>query len=89
MGGARVDLRDAVIEGDDIEILACSLMGSVHVIVPPGIPVEVVGFTIMGSRRNDVASLNAMTGGPRVLVRGYGLFGTVKVDSDRLDVSRG
>lgn len=84
MGTAHVDLRDAVIEGHRIEIVAGALMGGVHVIVPAGIPVDVRGFSLFGSRRNDVSTNDSLVGGPEVLVRGYGLFGTVKVEaSDR------
>jgi len=88
MGSAQVDLRNALIEGHDVEILAGALMGAVHVVVPAGIPVDVRGFTLMGSRHNDVAPTNTFDVGPRVLVRGYGLFGAVSVDSSGSHIDR-
>ena len=81
MGGAHIDLRDAVVSGHDIQIVAGALMGSVHVIVPPGIPVDVTGFAVFGSRSDDVGPEQAITAGPRVHVRGYGLFGSIHVVS--------
>jgi predicted membrane protein len=84
MGGAEVDLRDALVEGQEIEIVACALFGTVHVIIPSGIPVDVAGFMVMGTRRNDVAAARALEAGPRVRVLGYGAFGTIKVQSERL-----
>ena len=87
MGSAHVDLREAFIDGSDIAITACALMGTVHVIVPHGIPVVVGGFMLMGTRRNDVAPGREVTGGPRIRVYGLGAFGTIRVESRSTDVS--
>jgi class 3 adenylate cyclase len=80
MGGVDLDLRDALLEHDEVEITAWAIMGGVTVIVPEGIAVESQGFVLMGGRTNRVKG-HPLPGGPVIRVKGYGLWGGVDVKS--------
>ena len=60
MGGVDLDLRDALLEDDVVEITAWAIMGGVTVIVPEGIPVECSGFMLMGGRTNRIKDVPPM-----------------------------
>jgi class 3 adenylate cyclase len=81
MGSVELDLRDALLEDDEVEITAWSIMGGVVVIVPEGIPVESSGFMFMGGRTNKIKDVPTVRGAPTVRVKGYGLMGGVDVRS--------
>jgi class 3 adenylate cyclase len=81
MGGVDLDLRDAVIEGDVVEINAWAIMGGVTITVPEGIPVETSGFVLMGGRTTRVKDVPPLPGAPTIRVVGYGLWGGVTVRS--------
>jgi class 3 adenylate cyclase len=80
MGGVDLDLRDALLEHDEVEITAWAIMGGVTIIVPEGIAVESEGFVLMGGRTNRVKG-HPLPGGPVIRVRGYGMWGGVEVES--------
>lgn len=80
MGGAEIDLREAVFPGGEMTINAVAVMGGVEIVVPPDIRVESSGIPIMGGfdrvdqdpgpdGRHDVV----------VHVRGVALMGGVEV----------
>ena len=52
MGGADLDLCDAVFDEPEVEITVWSLMGGSDIIVPEGVHVEMGGFALMGG--NDL-----------------------------------
>ena len=81
MGGVLIDLRDATLEGDEVDITAWAVMGGVHVIVPEGFPVDFSGFMLMGGRVNRVSQAEPLPSAPRIRIRGYGMWGTVAVQS--------
>jgi class 3 adenylate cyclase len=81
MGGVDLDLRDAVIEGEVVEITAWAIMGGVTIIVPEGIPVETSGFVLMGGRTTRIKDVPPVPGAPTIRVVGYGLWGGVTVRS--------
>lgn len=80
-GGVNLDLRDAVIESDVVEIEAWAVMGGITVIVPEGIPVEMSGCVIMGGRSSRVADVPPLPGAPLIRVRARGMWGGVDVRS--------
>ena len=53
MGGADLDLTNAVVDGHVTEIHAFSLMGGSTIKVPDGVNVELTGFAIMGGNDFD------------------------------------
>ncbi|HEV3225435.1 MAG TPA: DUF1707 domain-containing protein [Acidimicrobiales bacterium] len=81
MGGIHIDLRDATLDSDEVDITAWALMGSVHVTVPEGIPVDFSGFMFMGGRSNRVSRVEPLRGAPTIRLRGYGIWGTITVHS--------
>lgn len=81
MGNVDLDLRDAVIEGDVVEINAWAIMGGVTITVPEGIPVETSGFVLMGGRTTRIKDVPPLPGAPTIKVVGYGLWGGVTVRS--------
>lgn len=81
MGGIDLDLRDALLEHDVVEITAWAVMGGVTVVVPEGIPVEFSGFMLMGGRSNRVKDVPTLPGAPLVRIRGFGMWGGIDVRS--------
>lgn len=81
MGGIDLDLRDALLDDDVVDITAWAVMGGVTVIVPEGIPVECSGFMLMGGRSNRVKDVPILPGAPVVRIRGYGMWGGIDVRS--------
>lgn len=75
MGGSDLDLRQAVVEGDEVRITIWSLMGGSTITVPDGVDVEMGGFALMGGDDLDVAGPPPRTGAPVVRVRAYSLMG--------------
>lgn len=73
-----LDLREAQIEGLGLTVTVCALFGNVDVYVPEGVDVAVDGIILFG-RRRDWGRDAARAGGPAVLVRALGCFGTVDV----------
>jgi hypothetical protein len=79
MGETLLDLGQAVIEGNEIEISIFLLMGKQEVIVPEGVEVEVTGLVVMGSRRLEVKPVQPRPGVPRLRLRVGGLMGELNV----------
>lgn len=81
MGGVHIDLRDATLESDEVDIKAWAFMGDVHITVPDGFPVDFSGFMLMGGRSDRTSRVEPLPGAPRIRVRGYGMWGSVAVHS--------
>jgi class 3 adenylate cyclase len=80
MGGVDIDLREALLEGPEVEITAWAIMGGVNV-VPEGIYVESTGFLLMGGKSNRVKDVEPMPGAPVIRVKCYGMWGGVDIQS--------
>jgi Domain of unknown function (DUF1707)/Cell wall-active antibiotics response 4TMS YvqF len=78
MGGAAIDLRDARIDGPELEITAVTVMGGIEVIVPEGVEVEIGGFALLGGNSAPPPS-PVSQGAPVVRVRAYSLMGGIGV----------
>ncbi|MFD7287309.1 DUF1707 domain-containing protein [Streptomyces sp. NPDC059863] len=79
MGGGEIDLREARFEDRDVVIRCFTIMGGVHVTVPPDLDVEVRGFGLMGGF-GETGEGTASPGAPRVIVTGFALMGGVGVE---------
>jgi hypothetical protein len=79
MGGCSLDLRQAFIEGSEVTITVLALMGSVRIIVPREIPVEVEGLAILGSKKSRLGDHEPRGDGPVVRIRGLALMGSLEV----------
>jgi hypothetical protein len=69
MGGADLDLREAVLETPEVEITVWSLMGGSTITVPEGVHVELEGFALMGGNDLRVEGPDASPGAPVVRVK--------------------
>ncbi|MEV4217840.1 MULTISPECIES: DUF1707 SHOCT-like domain-containing protein [Nonomuraea] len=82
MGDVLLDLREAEVRTDLVEITAVSVMGDVKIIVPDGVNVDLDGVAIMGDKRVDVQEAAPGTSAPVVRVHAYAVMGDVKVLGD-------
>ncbi|MFG3436327.1 DUF1707 domain-containing protein [Nonomuraea sp. NPDC047897] len=82
MGDVVLDLREAEVRTDMVEITAVSVMGDVKIIVPDGVHVDLEGVAVMGSKRVDVQEAPRGQKVPVVRVRAYAVMGDVKVLGD-------
>ncbi len=80
-GETELDLREAQTDADVVEINGRCLFGSVKVIVPEGVEVEMAGSAIFGSRKINLAPVPRVAGTPLVRVRVNVAFGEVDVRS--------
>jgi hypothetical protein len=79
MGGADLDLRDAVVEGPEVEITVISIMGGSDIVVPEGVEVELGGFGLMGGNDLKLGGDAPPAGAPVVRVRAFSLMGGTDV----------
>ncbi|MEW9549370.1 DUF1707 domain-containing protein [Nonomuraea sp. NPDC050783] len=82
MGDVVLDLREAEVRTDVVDITAVSVMGDVKIIVPDGVNVDLDGMAVMGDKRVDVLEGAPGTNVPVVRVRAYAVMGDVKVLGD-------
>lgn len=79
MGECVLDLREAEVAGSYSHIRAVAVMGSVRVIVPEGIDVDVNGIAIMGAKTLRISSARPLPGSPVIRVTALALMGEVSV----------
>lgn len=76
-GDSILDVRQMT-AGEEVSVRAVAIFGSVRVMVPTSSRVEMPGFSLFGSRRNEVGQEGAADG-PLVKLRAWALFGDVAV----------
>jgi class 3 adenylate cyclase len=81
MGGCDMDLRHAEIDGAEIIITALAFWGGIHIVVPEGFDVELVGLSVMGSRDLKLRNVPRVPGSPQIRVRGFAIMGGIDVKS--------
>jgi hypothetical protein len=79
MGESKIDLRQAVIDAPLIIVDALAIMGTVEVIVPEGVQVDLQGIAIMGSKTMRMSDAPILAGAPVVRITGLALMGEIKV----------
>jgi hypothetical protein len=80
LGAARLDLRDAELADGLTEIRISVLMGSVEVIAPPDVDIEVDGWALMGAvDHRDIHPAPLETQRHRVRIHARVLMGAVEV----------
>ncbi len=82
-GHIQLDLRQARISGPEIRIHAWTLFGTVDVLVPEGVEVDVRARSKLGQLKLDTRP-PTVPGAPRVVLTGGSVFGVVKVRHKRL-----
>jgi class 3 adenylate cyclase len=81
MGGCDMDLRQAEIEGPEVEITAVAFWGGIDITVPEGFDVELRGFSFMGGRDLKLRDVPIVPGSPRIVVKGFAIMGGIDVKS--------
>ncbi|MEU7898843.1 DUF1707 domain-containing protein [Nonomuraea sp. NPDC049152] len=91
MGDVVLDLREAEVRTNTIDVTAVSVMGDVKIIVPDGVDVDLDGMAIMGDKKVDVLEAAPGMNVPVVRVHAYAVMGDVKVvgDSRAKPIKRG
>lgn len=82
MGSAVVDLREAMLGPGECRIQAMTFMGSVEILVPPGLHVECAGSAILGSFGEQPGDTPIVLDpdAPVVRVDGLAVLGSVEVE---------
>jgi predicted membrane protein len=81
-GSIKLDLRQATISSREIVIDAFTPFGTIDLLVPEGVQVEVRADKRMGTLKHQCG--RATPGAPRVILTGGTVFGTIKVRNKRL-----
>jgi Domain of unknown function (DUF1707)/Cell wall-active antibiotics response 4TMS YvqF len=79
MGSCKLDLRGAAITAPVTTIEARAIMGSIDVIVPFGVEVELDGIAIMGSKNQKLTGPPPHPGAPVVRIEAFALMGEITV----------
>jgi class 3 adenylate cyclase len=84
-GSVKVDLRQAVIDERVVEVTAWAIMGSVDVVVPDGIPVDLDGMVLMGGSSDQThrSKVPTLPHAPLIRVHARGLWGGVTARTSR------
>jgi len=82
LGSIVLDLRAALIERSPVTIHVRTVLGSVHIIVPEGVEVDVRVSSVLGAISQDTAPANPSA--PTVIVTGRTILGSVLVRRERL-----
>lgn len=78
MGGVEVDLREAEVDQDELNLNALAVMGGIEIVVPDEVEVEMTGFALMGGRENTTRR-PASDAAPLLRIRAFALMGGVEV----------
>jgi len=79
MGGVTLDLGLAESEAPDCLITVVAVLGGVELIAPPGVSIQLTGFSLLGGKSDERAGGPALPGSPLIRVRCVTLLGGVKV----------
>ncbi|HET9381896.1 MAG TPA: DUF1707 domain-containing protein [Streptomyces sp.] len=88
MGGGELDLREADFAAREVRITCVTIMGGVHVTVPPGVEVVVRGLGVMGGFDQRESGVAGDPGAPRVIIGGFAFWGGVGVDRKETKAER-
>jgi hypothetical protein len=83
MGGSDLDLNDAELAAQHVELTVFSLMGGADVRVPDGLNVEVSDFAFMGGNGVDIGDPRPDPGGPVLKLRLISIMGGTDVKRGR------
>jgi hypothetical protein len=83
LGGADLDLREAVLEAPEVEIAVWSVLGGSTITVPEGVHVELGGFAMLGANQMRVGGPPPGPGAPVVRVKAWSLLGGTDVRTKR------
>jgi hypothetical protein len=80
-GGAELDFREARLPAGPVDMVITSVMGGVHVVVPPGLAVEAYGSAVMGGFEEVHRSApNLDPDAPLLRIHGLAVMGGVQIE---------
>lgn len=81
MGSMELDLREALLGPGETAFTVTAVMGSVEVIVPPGLHIECSGSAILGSfEHRETRALPASGDMPMVRIDGFAVLSSVEIE---------
>jgi hypothetical protein len=83
MGGSDIDLNDAELADDVVQITVVALMGGAEVRVPDGLNVELSEFAFMGGNDSDLGNERPDPGGPTLRLKVISIMGGTDVKRGR------
>jgi len=83
MGGTDLDLNDAELAADTVELTVFSFMGGGDIYVPDGLNVEVSDFAFMGGNNVHLGEATPTSGGPTLRLRLISIMGGTDVRRGR------
>lgn len=78
-GSVTLDLRGALVEGDTVSVNSGTVFGSIDVIVPEGVEVDLNGLAIFGSKQTRGRPVQLRPDAPLVRVNALIVFGSASV----------
>lgn len=89
MGSATIDLREARLGPGTTTLTAVAVMGSIEILVPPGLHVQCGGSAVFGSfERRDSSTVPVGSDDTTVRVDGFSVFGAVEIETRHVGESR-
>lgn len=89
MGSSRIDLREARLGPGVTTITAVAVMGSIEILVPPGLHVQCGGSAVFGTfERRDSGPAPVGAGDSMVRVDGFAVMGSVEIETRHVDETR-
>ncbi len=79
LGECKLDLRDAEIHGSEIVINVRVVLGSMEILVPPGVQVEMEQVSVIAGSSEKRSRHEARPGSPVVRIQGSVYLGSIKV----------
>ncbi|GAA4018481.1 hypothetical protein GCM10022247_47550 [Allokutzneria multivorans] len=79
MGGVELDFRKAVLTSKVTTVTAVAIMGGIEITVPPGVNVEVGGFSFMGGKDVNVDEDSVTPDSPTIRINGFALMGGIEI----------
>lgn len=79
LGGVTLDLGTAQAEAPESLITVIAVLGGVEIIAPPGVSIQLSGFSLLGGKSDERSGGPPLPGSPLVRVRCVTLLGGVKV----------
>lgn len=81
LGDIRVDLRSLRTDAEVVELELSTVIGDVDVVVAEGVDAELIGWTVIGDRKVELAPVPRLAGTPRIVVRAHALIGDLRLRS--------
>jgi hypothetical protein len=78
-GSSWLDLGDALLDAEETSVTAVAIFGTVKVVVPNGIAVDMTSLPVFGASKDESEAGRPVAGSPVIRVRSLPLFGAVKV----------